>query len=174
MMTSSRNVNSRIHIPHVFYLILLFIFPSTNHASNKEVIDQAEIEYSSQHSDNNATIIFDGLEYINYDNTEIRYGYPDSRYHQLSVIRGGSIGNTHIIKAPVGSRIVLSYSPNMALRCLYFDITDQGESKVKFNESFGHYTTFRINNTKTLKPMFKSEYDHIISDNYYHCSWPTP
>ncbi len=178
-MSSSRSIKNNSNLSRLFFLAILFIHPVINHAKNKEVIYSETYENNSKDSDNNATIIFDELIHLRpggarHINTEIRYGHPDSRYYQLSLIRGGGIGNKQIIKAPVGTRIVLSYSPNMALRCVYFDITALGESTVKFNQSFGYYTTFHITNTKTLKPMFKSEYNHIISDNYYHCPWPTP
>jgi len=175
-MPSSKSIKNSFHISSFLYLTTMMISPSISIADDEEDIYPERIEHDTN---DNATIIIDelirirpgGLRQIN---TEIRYGNPDSPYHQLSLIRGGSIGNTQIIKAPVGTRIVVSYSPYTALRCLYFDITDLGESTIRFNHSIDSYTTFRITNTRTLKPMFKSDFDHIISDNYYHCPWPEP
>ncbi|WP_345195758.1 hypothetical protein [Kistimonas scapharcae] len=175
-MSSFKSIRSSLHISSFIYLITMMIYPSISIAGFEDDIYSETIEHETN---DNATITIDELRllspgWLRQSNTEIRYGNPDTPYHKLSLIRGGSIGNTQIIKAPVGTRIVVSYSRYTALRCLYFDITDLGKSTIRFDQNFFSDIIFRVSNTKTLKPMFKSDFDHIISDNYYHCPWPEP
>ena len=153
-------------------------FISILSTANTDTIEEYQDTDESPSDDNEvfAEISFDNLYNLRpigrRDNMEIRYGNPTDNYFKLSIIRG-YMGSNRKIKAPVGDRIIISYSPYTTLRCLYFDITAPGTSSIRFNDMDIH-TSFTITNKTVLKPIFRSEFSYIESENPYHCLWPEP